>query len=150
MRSPESWLPEGFRSRTDSRGTVCFGWFPQARLLAHQAIAGFLTHGGWNSIIEGLPMVLPIMFDQGLNARNPVERKIGIEVPRNDEDGLFTGDAVAEAVVRLVLVEDEGECFKAEARLCKQVFGDEELQGKCVRNFLEHLRYNRKAEKEMR
>ncbi|KAM0854567.1 hypothetical protein ACQ4PT_050375 [Festuca glaucescens] len=46
---------------------------PQKEILAHAAVVGFVTHGGWNSILEslwfGVPMVpWPLYAEQHLNA----------------------------------------------------------------------------------
>ena len=135
-------VPDGFEERTKGRGLVCMGWVPQIQLLAHPSVGGFLTHGGWNSIIEGLSfglamVVLPLMFEQGLNARNLVERKIAVEVAKN-EDGSFTGEEIAESL-RLVMAEEKGEAFRAKARQSRDIFGNLDMQDKCLDDFVQYL-----------
>ncbi|ONK71335.1 uncharacterized protein A4U43_C04F7420 [Asparagus officinalis] len=135
--------PEGFEERTKCRGFVCFDWVPQIRILAHRSIGGFLTHGGWSSIVEGISfglkmVVLPLMFDQGLNARNLVERGVAAEVPRNVEDGSFTGEGIAESL-RLVMVEEKGETLRAKVREYRDTFGDMEMQDKRLDDFIKYL-----------
>ncbi|KAL6614113.1 hypothetical protein ACP70R_036383 [Stipagrostis hirtigluma subsp. patula] len=136
-------LPEGFEARVDGRGLVCRGWVPQGRFLAHESVGGFLTHAGWNSITEGLArgirlVLLPLMFDQGLNARHLVEKKIGVEVVRDEEDGSFTADDIAAALKR-VIVEDEGKEFGVKAKKLAEVFGDDAVNDQCLRDFLKYL-----------
>ncbi|CAO1944304.1 unnamed protein product [Urochloa humidicola] len=78
------------------------------------------------------------MFDQGLNSRLLVERKIGVEVKRDEDDGSFSPKDIA-AAVRRVVVEDEGEEFGAKVKEHSKVFRNEEVNDQCVRDFLTRL-----------
>ncbi|KAL5578257.1 hypothetical protein UlMin_019956 [Ulmus minor] len=87
-------LPSGFLERTVDTGLVC-GWVPQAKILAHRAIGGFVSHCGWNSILEsvwfGVPIATwPIFAEQQINAFEMVkELGLGVEIRldyREDSD----------------------------------------------------------------
>ncbi|KAL5101445.1 hypothetical protein RYX36_005772 [Vicia faba] len=91
-----SLLPEGFLDRTAEIGKVV-GWTPQAQILAHQAIGGFVSHCGWNSILEsiyfGVPIAAwPLFAEQQTNAFELVcELKLGVEIALDYRVG-FDGD----------------------------------------------------------
>ncbi|XP_022768472.1 UDP-glycosyltransferase 91C1 [Durio zibethinus] len=141
-------LPVGFEERVRGRGFVYLGWAPQVKILSHESIGGFLTHCGWNSVIEalGLGRVLimcPMLNDQGLNARLLHEKKVGAEIPRNEIDGSFTSDAVAESV-RLAMVEESGQALRETAEAMKRYFGDQDRNHHCVDEFVRQLEDNRK------
>ncbi|XP_006283463.2 UDP-glycosyltransferase 73B1 [Capsella rubella] len=57
----EEWLPEGFEEKTKGKGLIIRGWAPQVLILEHQAIGGFVTHCGWNSLLEGVASGLPMV-----------------------------------------------------------------------------------------
>lgn len=147
-RTELEMLPDGFTERVKDRGMVYVGWAPQVRILSHDSVGGFLTHCGWNSVIEGLGLgrvlvLLPLVNDQGLNARLLTGKGLGLEVPRNDPDGSFTSESVADSV-RLAMVEDSGELLRKKAREMRDLFGDGNRNGRNVDKFISFLKENRR------
>lgn len=136
-------LPNGFLERVKGRGVVWETWAPQPRILSHDSVGSFLTHCGWSSVVEGLGfgralIMLPIAVDQGLNARILVDSKVGIEIPRDENDGSFTRDSVAESIKKVMVCED-GQIFRDKAKELSYVFGDKGLHSRYVNNFIEYL-----------
>ncbi|KAK2665017.1 hypothetical protein Ddye_003591 [Dipteronia dyeriana] len=124
-KDKEEWLPEGFETRVEGRGLIIRGWAPQVLILDHEAIRGFMTHCGWNSILEsvtaGVPMVTwPLSAEQFYNEKlvtdvlktRWLEEKI-IIVKRDD---------VNEAVTKL-MVGEEGEEMRILAGKLKEMAG---------------------------
>ncbi|KAL3735026.1 hypothetical protein ACJRO7_024226 [Eucalyptus globulus] len=141
-------LPRGFVERVKGRGLVHSGWAPQAKILRHESVGGFLTHCGYNSIVEGLSLgrvliTFPVMNEQGLNARLLRAKGVAVEVPRDEMDGSFTGESVAGAV-RLAMVDEAGEPARAAAREMKGVFGNKEKNDGYVDEFVRYLKEHRK------
>ncbi|PSR90220.1 UDP-glycosyltransferase, partial [Actinidia chinensis var. chinensis] len=67
------WLPSGFEQRIHGRGLL-LEWAPQLEILSHKSTGAFLSHSGWNSVVEslinGLPVLaLPMMGDQHFIAK---------------------------------------------------------------------------------
>ncbi|THG12761.1 hypothetical protein TEA_018614 [Camellia sinensis var. sinensis] len=145
-------LPDGFQDRTKGRGVVWTTWVPQLRILAHDSVGGFLTHCGWSSIIEGLqfghPLImLPFMVEQGLNARIFEKNKVGIEIPRDDRNGLLYRNSVAESL-KLVITDDEGKVYRDKAREMRAIFGDKLRHDQYIDKFIEHLQNYRSLHKD--
>ena len=44
------------------RGLVIKGWAPQVLILSNQAVGTFLTHCGWNSVLEGIVARVPVLM----------------------------------------------------------------------------------------
>ncbi|XP_065847295.1 UDP-glucose flavonoid 3-O-glucosyltransferase 7-like [Euphorbia lathyris] len=88
----EWWLPEGFEDKLKKKGEgmIIKGWAPQVLILEHPAIKGFLTHCGWNSVLEGvsagLPMVTwPLFADQFYNEKL-VTQVVKFGIPAGNEN----------------------------------------------------------------
>uniref|UniRef100_A0A0E0LL52 Malvidin galactosylase UGT88C3 n=1 Tax=Oryza punctata TaxID=4537 RepID=A0A0E0LL52_ORYPU len=78
-------LPEGFLEKTKGRGLVWPTRAPQKEILAHAAVGGFVTHCGWNSILESLWFGVPVLpwpldAEQHFNAFTLVSH-LGVAVP---------------------------------------------------------------------
>ncbi|CAI0381868.1 unnamed protein product [Linum tenue] len=84
-------------------------WCDQLKVLTHGSVAGFWTHCGWNSTLEGVyggvPMLtFPLIFDQVPNSRLIVEKwRIGWRLKRlGMEDELVTRDEISQVVKRFM------------------------------------------------
>ncbi|KAL6637112.1 hypothetical protein ACP70R_024684 [Stipagrostis hirtigluma subsp. patula] len=137
-------LPPGFRERTRGRGLVAMGWVPQISILAHGAVGAFLTHCGWGSTIEGLlfarPLImLPIYWDQEANARLMEERRIGVQVPRGEDDGSFDHDGVAKAVQAVMFDEESRSLCAENAKKLQDVVADRECHERYIDELVQHL-----------
>nr|CAB3452455.1 unnamed protein product [Digitaria exilis] len=111
-------LPEGFEDAVKGRGMV-IRWAPQQEVLAHRAVGGFWTHGGWNSTLEsvgeGVPMMCrPEAVDQMMNARY-VEHVwgVGFEMKGEMERG-----RIVDAIGRLM--GEEGDDMRERAEVLRR------------------------------
>lgn len=70
---------------TEDRGVI-IPWCDQIKVLSNEAVGGFLTHCGWNSILEsiwcGVPMICyPLEYDQPTNRKLVVDDwRVGINL----------------------------------------------------------------------
>ncbi|KAF5959264.1 hypothetical protein HYC85_000473 [Camellia sinensis] len=130
----EEALPKGFVDRLGERGLVVEGWAPQARILTHSSTGGFLSHCGWNSVLEslkfGVPIVaIPMQFEQPLTAKLVEEVGVAVEVNR-DINGRLNREEIAQ-VIRKVMVEKSGEDIRIKAKNFGEKIrmkGDEEIE----------------------
>ncbi|KAA8546691.1 hypothetical protein F0562_003078 [Nyssa sinensis] len=144
-------LPDGFEERTKGRGMVWTSWAPQLKILSHNSVGGFLTHSGWTSVVEALQferalILLTFLADQGLNARVLEEKKMGYSIPRDERDGSFTRDSVADSL-RMVMVEEKGKIYRDKAKEMSKLFGDRDKQDRYTNNLLDYLQTHRQRVK---
>nr|QSB46689.1 glycosyltransferase [Rubia yunnanensis] len=134
QNDPLAFLPEGFVERTKGRGFLVPSWAPQAKVLAHRATSGFLTHCGWNStleaVAEGVPLIVwPLFAEQRMNAVMLVEElKVALR-PKEEEDGSkIVGRLEVANVVKRLMEGEEGKKLRGRMRDLKEaavkVLGD--------------------------
>ncbi|WMV12854.1 hypothetical protein MTR67_006239 [Solanum verrucosum] len=117
----EEWMPEGFEEKLNGRGLIIKGWAPQVLILDHEATGGFVTHCGWNSLLEGVsagvPMVTwPLSAEQFFNEKLLVEiLKIGVPVgvqawsQRTDRRVPINRENIQRAVTKLMVGQEAEE-----------------------------------------
>ncbi|CAM8936950.1 unnamed protein product [Rhodiola kirilowii] len=98
---------EGYEDRVNGRGLVLKGWAPQMAILSHRAVGSFVTHCGWNSVLEGLSagvvmLTWPMGAEQFVNARLLVdELGVGIRLGESSQK-VPDADEVARVVIKAV------------------------------------------------
>ncbi|KAK1272950.1 UDP-glycosyltransferase 90A1 [Acorus gramineus] len=106
VRNPWPGLA-GFEARLGERGFVVREWVDQVSVLGHEGVRGFLSHCGWNSVMESVcarvPLLAwPMMAEQFMNARLVVD-ELGIGLRVRTRDGKKRGGFVeAEEIERMV------------------------------------------------
>ncbi|KAJ9541416.1 hypothetical protein OSB04_027922 [Centaurea solstitialis] len=120
----ESLFPAGFIDRTAKMGLVS-GWAPQVSVLAHEAIGGFVSHCGWNSILEsiwyGVPIATwPLYAEQQLNAFEMVnELGLSVELRLDSRDGggdLVLAEELERGVRELMMDGGDGELIRKKVK----------------------------------
>ncbi|XP_004492195.1 hydroquinone glucosyltransferase [Cicer arietinum] len=109
---PLNFLPKGFIERTKGKGFVIVNWGPQTQILSHISVGGFLTHCGWNSVLEsvvlGVPMIAwPLFAEQKLNAVLLCDGlKVAIR-PKINENGLVEREEIVKVIKGVMLDGEE-------------------------------------------
>ncbi|XP_057844463.2 scopoletin glucosyltransferase-like [Cryptomeria japonica] len=118
------YLPERFLERTKNRGLVIWGWVPQLVILSHPSVGAFMSHCGWNSMLEsvtlGVPLITwPMYADQHFNSKLAVELGIGVQFCEH-RTGIPDMHRVKEAL-NLVFVDDKSKEIKRAAEKLKSM-----------------------------
>lgn len=95
-----------YMNRLHDRGRIV-GWAPQQQVLCHPSVACFVSHCGWNSVLEGvnsgIPFVCwPYFADQFINQRYISDVwNIGLELSK-DESGIISRDEIKKKIEQLL------------------------------------------------
>ncbi|KAL0383221.1 UNVERIFIED_CONTAM: Flavonol 3-O-glucosyltransferase F3GT2 [Sesamum calycinum] len=129
-------LPEGFLERTNKIGKIV-PWAPQLQVLGHSSVGVFVTHCGWNSILESIcscvPMICrPFFGDQKLNGRMVEESwKIGVRV----QGGVFRKSETTEAL-NYIMRSESGKVIRENVNQLREKAGNAvKLEGSSTENF---------------
>ncbi|XP_076954847.1 scopoletin glucosyltransferase-like [Bidens hawaiensis] len=122
----ETTIPEGFEARMAAKGNglIIKGWAPQVLILDHESVGGFMTHCGWNSVLEGVcsgvvMVAWPIMADQFYNAKLVTDvLQTGVSIGDGEWSPISMCDGVKqeaiERAVATVMGADEGMRMRAQ------------------------------------
>jgi len=117
-------LPSGYYERVERFGKIV-AWAPQVDVLQHEAVGCYLTHCGWNSIMEAIQckknlLCFPIAGDQSLNCEYIVNVwKIGVKI-----DGFSIKD-VDDGINRVL---EDREMKQRIEKLNEEIIGGEAMQ----------------------
>ncbi|KAI3452409.1 hypothetical protein Pfo_009074 [Paulownia fortunei] len=125
VRTRKVELNDGFEEKVRERGIIVNEWVDQREILEHPIVQGFLSHCGWNSVLEGICAAVPIlawpmMAEQYLNAKFVAEEiKVGLRVSTVDGStkGFVSGKSLKNTVIELM----EGEKGKELREKVKEV-----------------------------
>ncbi|KAL2345891.1 hypothetical protein Fmac_007176 [Flemingia macrophylla] len=110
---PFHFLPQGFVQRTKARALLLPSWAPQPQVLAHPSTAAFLTHCGWNSVLEsivnGVPLLSwPLFAEQKMNAFMLThDVNVSLIPTSSSDDGLVHRHEIA-TLVKSLMEGEEG------------------------------------------
>lgn len=116
-------LGDGFEERVAERGLVVREWVEQKEILGHDTIGGFMSHCGWNSILESICAKVPIlgwpmMAEQHMNAKMLAEEmRIGLRIPGETGDfARVVGCEIVKEMVRELMVGEKGKVVRERAK----------------------------------
>ncbi|KAG5053878.1 hypothetical protein GLYMA_03G032800v4 [Glycine max] len=116
---PSNSFPDEFY-RIQTNGIVITDWAPQLDILKHPSIGGFVSHCGWNSLIEsvscGVPIIgLPLFAEQMMNATMLME-EVGnaIRVEVSPSTNMVGREELSKAIRKIMDKDDKEGCVMRE------------------------------------
>ncbi|MED6133444.1 hypothetical protein PIB30_028368 [Stylosanthes scabra] len=108
------WLPKGFEDRMKNaqKGFLVHQWGPQMKILSHKSIAAFLSHCGWNSVLEslscGVPIIgWPLAAEQAYNAKM-LEEELDVGVILTATVESVVSNEEVKNVIEMVMDQESG------------------------------------------
>ncbi|KAF5178995.1 Udp-glycosyltransferase 90a1 [Thalictrum thalictroides] len=118
----KTWaLPDGMEDSIKDRGWIVRDWVDQRSILAHPAIGGFVSHCGWNSVLESLCMGVPLLgwpmdAEQPLNVKFVVDvLEAGISIPLKHDEIVKVDRKVISDAVKELMESDKGKKVREKA-----------------------------------
>ena len=106
--------------RGTKRGILVHKWGLQLEILSHTSTGAFLSHCGWNSVLEslscGVPMIgWPLAAEQAYNVKMLVEEMgVAVELTRTVET-VISGEQVKKVIEIVMEQEGKGKEMKEKA-----------------------------------
>ncbi|KAJ9184319.1 hypothetical protein P3X46_004054 [Hevea brasiliensis] len=131
------FLPVGFEDEIKDRGLVV-PWSCQISVISHPTVGGFLTHCGWNSVLESIwfnvPMLCyPVFADQITNRKFVVDDwKIGFNLCDRKP---ISRDEIAEKINRLMSGKSANDLRKNMGQIKEKVEHSISSVGSSEKNF---------------
>ncbi|CAK9167251.1 unnamed protein product [Ilex paraguariensis] len=122
------WLPDGFEERMKKlkRGLLVHQWAPQQEILSHVSTGAFLSHCGWNSVLEslcqGVPIIgWPLAGEQFFNS-HMLEKEVGVcfELREGNTSEVIRHDHIASVIKMVMDKTGKGEELRSKAHAIRE------------------------------
>ncbi|KAK7309179.1 hypothetical protein RJT34_05710 [Clitoria ternatea] len=147
VKGYENVLPQGFVEETKGRGLVVT-WCEQEKVLLHPSVGCFVTHCGWNSMLEtvvaGVPVIAyPKWLDQPASAK-VIVKKFGNGVVVNyGEDRVASAEEMERCIKEVMEAPSAGEIKQRAIELkvaAKKALEENGSSGKNISQFVNELK----------